>query len=114
MSLPPCPTACRWETFESHHTLEHGRPVQPFVRSLRTCSYPVPFDMFLSIRGVFYQRPPWGAVRRPVLCPSVSPPSEIMVAIAVGYTRLGGVATRLLRFDRTQAYHSCYTLRGGA
>ena len=35
MSLTPSPTACRWETFESHHSLKHGKPVQPFVRSLR-------------------------------------------------------------------------------
>lgn len=41
-------------------------------------SYPVPFDMFLSIRGLFYQRRSWGAVLWPVRCPSVSP-SEIML-----------------------------------
>jgi hypothetical protein len=33
-------------------------------------SYPLPFDTFLSIRGHFYQRPSWGAVLRPVRCPS--------------------------------------------
>jgi hypothetical protein len=60
MSLPPCPTVCRWETFESHHSSRYSLSLGLFVSS-----YPVPFDMFLSIRGAFYQRPTtWGAVRR--------------------------------------------------
>jgi hypothetical protein len=52
-------------------------------------SYPLPFDAFLSIRGDFYQRPSWGAVLRPVRCPSSISPSEMVLAIAVGYARLG-------------------------
>jgi hypothetical protein len=123
MSLTPSPTACRWETFESHHSWEHGKPLQPFVRSLRIV-------VSGSIRHVpFYSRPllPTAALGGcPVACPlPLRLPKRnhavVVVAFAVGYTRLGGVATRLLRFDRLQAYHSCYglraaryTLRGGA
>jgi hypothetical protein len=71
------PRACRWETSESHH--RYSLSLGLFVSS-----YPVPFHVFLSIRGVFYQRPSWGTVMRPVHCPSVPssiPPSEMVRAI---------------------------------
>ena len=92
MSLTPSPTACRWETFESHHSLKHGKPVQPFVRSLRIV-------VSGSIRHVpFYSRPllPTAALGGcPVACPlPLRLPKRnhavVVVAFAVGYTRLGG------------------------
>jgi hypothetical protein len=89
MSLSPCPRAYRWETFESHHSLEHGKPVQPFVRSLR---------IFVSgsIRHVpFYSRrllPTAALGGCTAACPlplRLPKRNHAVVAIAVGYTRFG-------------------------
>jgi hypothetical protein len=77
--------------------LAHGKHLNHITTGCRyslslglfVSSYPLPFDAFLSIRGDFYQRPSWGAVLRPVRCPSSISPSEMVLAIAVGYARLG-------------------------